>query len=346
MYNEIIEGGSGMQSGKTANSMPQFSNSRGYRVWLIRFALLLGIPVLLYYGYCWGIWGRNILLMQYLFQCNCPPASEETRYPDNVDVIIPACRNINVSTRLSPSGRFLYVREENQGLASAYLLDLQTMERIDVTDQSFSSFLTDDLWFIESGLEDYIMDRITGLQYPIQTFRHWRENAYVNGEPNLDLLVSALHQAEQTFFTRDNDTVIVLISNFPRNLEQSFTFDRSEISGGDSNKVEQFLQENNIDYQIVFANFPHEVVSPGERFIARDDGIYLIDTNQMIAKAPPSLVRGWTSDGRGVIYSSSGRCLIQIGLPFADDTSCSINVPQPVLLLKVPEEYLITTPTP
>lgn len=311
---------------------------RGPRFWLSCLVLLAGLPLLVYYGYCWGIWGRQSLLLQYLFQCNCPPASEEARYPDEVDVIVPACHTVNTFIKLSPSGRFLYMRKEENGLAAADLLDLQTREGINVTDQSFSTFLTDKLWFIEGGVKSYIVDVTNGTQYPITTFRHWQENAYINGTPNLELLVSALQQAQQVILTQNNDTVVVLMSEFPKNLEQNFTFDRSDIPGGDANKVELFLQENNFAYQTVLADFPHEVFSPDGKLIARDDGIYFAETNQMIVKAPTSLVRGWTYDGLSVIYFSASHCLFPISMPFADETACFRRVPQPVLLLNVPDE--------
>ena len=278
--------------------------------------------------------------MQYLFQCSCLVASEQARYPQEVDVIVSACHPGYVE--LSPSGHLLYVREK----ASAYLLDLQTRQRTDVSNQPFSNFLTDDLWFIEGGIEDYIIDRTTGTQYPIKIFRFWQDNAYVNGEPNLELLISALHQAEQVFFTqRNNDKVIVLMSDFRTNPEQSFTFSRSDIPTGEfNNRVRQFLRENSVTYQMVLEDFPHEVVSPDRRFIARDDGIYLAETNQMIVKAPTSLVRGWTNDGRGVIFASN-RCLFRISLP-GIDTGCLRMVPQSVIKLNVPEEYLLPAQTP
>jgi hypothetical protein len=335
-----------MKRTQTENST---TKRRGYRFWPIRIAIFLGLPLLLYFGYCWGVWGRHSLLPQYLFQCSCPPASEEARYPEEVDVIIPACRNIDVTTRLSPSGRFLYIREGNHELASAYFLDLQTMERIEVTDQPFSSFLTDDLWFVESGLEDEIIDRTNGIIYSIQTFRFWRENAYINGEPNLELLVVSLEQAERVFFTqRYNNTVVVLMSDFTTNPNRSFTFSRSDIPMGEFNsRVEQFLQENNIVYQTVREDFPTEVISPDERLVARDKGIYLVATGQKVIEGISSVrVRGWTNDGRSVIHTPyfGGPCLFRIGIPLGDDTTCFIRVSQPVLLLKVPEEYLIQTP--
>lgn len=321
------------------------SKQRGARTWISCLSILLTLPILLYFGYCWGIWGRQSLLLQYLFQCNCPAASEKARYPSSMEVIISACHTANVYISLSPSGRFLYLRKEENGLASAELLDLQTRDKVDVIDQSFSSFLTDDLLLIEGGVGSYIVDITNGTQYPIKTFRFWQENAYVDGTPNLELLASALQQGKKVFYTQNNDVVVVLRSEFPMNLEQNFTFGRIDIPGWDSDRVEQFLQENHIVYQTVLAFFPHEAISSDGRFIARDDGIYLAQTNQRIAEAPISLVKGWTYDNRGVIYASS-RCLFQIGFPFADDTACFRRVPQPVIMVKLPEKYLSSSEVP
>jgi hypothetical protein len=324
---------------------------RGYRNQILYIAILLS-PVLFYYGYCWGLWGRHTLLLQYLFQCNCPVASEEARYPKQVDVIVSACELL--SSRLSPSGRLLFVSEKKNGAARDYLLDLNNMEKTDITGQPYPNFLTDNLWFIENGLEDTITDRTTGKQYPIQTFRYWRKNAYLDGQPNLELLVSSLHQAKQIFFTQTNDTVVVLMFDFPVSPEQNFTFDRSDIPGWDSNRVEKFLLENNITYQTVPEDFREEAVSPNGKFIARTDGIYLIETGQRIAigysiggffhpfRGKYFEVRGWTNDGTGVIYSKFlNPCLIEMGM--MDGVACFFEVPQPVIKLKVPEQYLLPT---
>lgn len=272
-------------------------------------------------------------------------------------MIIPACQPVKI--HLLPSGQFLQITENNSGATSTYLLDLQTTEKIEVTNQQFTEFLTDDLGFIEDGIEDYIVERETGRQYPIPIFRFWRDNAYVNGEPNLELLVSALRQAEHIFFTQNNDTVIVLMPSFQTNLGQNFTFDRSDIIGGDPDKVEQFLQGNKIVYQTVLANFPDEAVSRDRRFVARPDGIYLVETRQKIIEGfsfsksyraysgKYFAIRGWTSDGSGAIYSSFLLpCLIETKFIFLDDTGCFIDVPQPVIKLKVPEQYLLSQETP
>ena len=176
-------------------------------------------------------------------------------------------------TRLSPSRRFLYVREEKLGTAFAYILDLTRMERIKVSDESFSSFLTDDLWFVENGLEDYIFDQKTGTKYPIQKFVYSNPEAEINGETNLFLLAESLRQAKDVFLIgASTDTVVALVSDFHTRPERNFTADRFDIPDFDT---EQFLQANHIAYRTILPDFPDEVLSPDGRFIARADGIYL-----------------------------------------------------------------------
>src|ERR1044071_8673701 len=95
------------------------------KVWII-LACLVGFSILSYYGYCFGIWGRHSLLLQYLFQCKCPAGTEERRYPKEIDVLVSACRRSWVD--LSPSGRFLAVAayQSDNTLNLTYLLNLQT----------------------------------------------------------------------------------------------------------------------------------------------------------------------------------------------------------------------------
>jgi hypothetical protein len=317
---------------KLTNSFRQ----RELELLIISLCVILASPFLFKHGYCWGWWRRHSLLLQHYFQCQCPAASEETRYPEEVDVIISACRESYVA--LSPSGRLLYVREKD----FSYLLDLQTSRRTDVSNQPYSTFLTDDVGFIEYP-ESYIVDLTTGKQYPIQQFRYSRPDAQVNGDTDLLLLVEHLQQADKVYFIDDSDTVVALASDFRTNLKQNFIANKYDLPDF---RMEKFLQLNNITYRSITIRYPHEVLSPNGRLIARDNGIYLGETNQMIVKAPVSFVRGWTSDGHGVIYAVSDRCLLQLALPMGDDSWCEIEVPQPVLLLNVPEEYLVSTQTP
>jgi len=339
------------------------SKQRGYRFWIGCFILLLGLP-LLYYGYCWGWWGRQSLLLQYLFQCNCPPASEETRYPEAVDVVVPACRYSG--SILSPSGRLLYVTEHNSKFSSTYLLDLQSNEKIPFTiGEGSNYFLTDDLLFLslEYGHEgykggDYILVRTTGKQYPIQYFTSLRKDAlYANGDLNLEVLAMELQDAENVYLL-DNKIIVALISDFQASPESNFYIDRTTLPGHDPNRAEQFLQQNHIDFRAVPGGFQEEAVSPDGRFIARADGIYLAGSGEKVVEAYPekgllrsyygkyfSVPRGWTSDSSGVIYSKfMDSCLLE--LPSYEGGTCSISVPQPLIKLRMPEEYLSPTKTP
>src|ERR1051325_5952807 len=65
------------------------------------------VTALLYWSWCWDWWGQENRLMQYLFQCQSPRASEEARYPDNVDVLVSACDDPYYNGfSVSPSGRY------------------------------------------------------------------------------------------------------------------------------------------------------------------------------------------------------------------------------------------------
>jgi hypothetical protein len=327
---------------------------RGYHFGIILFALLLGLPLLFYYGYCWGLWGRSSLLLQYLFQCNCPVTSEQARYPDGVKVIVSACKYH--SSILSPSGRLLYVQEEESRITSTYLLDLQTDEKtLFALPEGSNYFLTDELIFHTLyGSDEYLLDIITGKQYPINRFAQLRSDAYVNGELNVSILAEELRKSKDVFLI-DDDNIIALIPDFDKYPERNINIRRGDFPGREANRAEQFLQQYGIAYQRVYQNFvprfPNEVISQDGKLVARGDGIYSVETGQRIvgriSASRDWAVRGWTYDGSAVIYSYfQNPCVIRSNFGFFDSTLCFLKVPQPVVKLKVPEEYLTPTQTP
>jgi hypothetical protein len=113
--------------------------------------------------------------------------------------------------------------------SSTHLLDFRTNEKIPfVIGLGSNSFLTDDLLFLslnygqadyEGG--DYISDRTTGKQYPIQRFVSLRKDAYVNSEPNLEVLANELRDAKDVFLVV-NSMIIALSSNFQTSPERNF----------------------------------------------------------------------------------------------------------------------------
>ncbi|MFT3891840.1 MAG: hypothetical protein QM730_09430 [Anaerolineales bacterium] len=347
---------------KTTQSTITFlSKKRKLNSCLLRFLGIVGVALLFYYGYCWGLWGRRSLLLQYLFQCNCPPANENARYPDEVDVIVSACSYAGAI--LSPTGNLLYVREGARyadTFSSMCFLDLRTNKKTPffIGNGSYS-FLTDNLLFlqVDYGHDEYksgyyILDRTTGKQYPIQPFIFLRDDAYINSEPNLEVLATELREAKDVYLI-DNvfKTIVALKSDYQESPEHSFYF--HDLPGYDTDRGEQFLQGIGVDYYVVPGLFQKEALSPDGRFIAREDGIYLAGSGKKIIEAYTAegitgkyfSVRGWTYDSSSVIYQKFlDACLLE--LPSYDGGVCTIPVPQPLIKLKVPQEYLLPKQTP
>jgi hypothetical protein len=279
--------------------------------------------------------------------------SEEARYPDEEDVIVSACRYR--SSVFSPSGHLLAIYEKEPANASPYLLDLQTGETIppSLPEKSGVSFLTDNLLYISLSYEEnYVLDRTTEKQYPIYRFLLSRPNAYIGSDIDPVLLAEILQQAKYVFFREGDDSIVSLDPNFPTSAENNFLIERFDIPGNNPNRTEQFLKEYNIAHETIPVAYPDKIFSPDGRFVALSDGIYWVQTGQRIIEGPTISrfyrpysgkyfdVRGWTYDSRAVVYSELfNPCLIETTL-ITIDPVCFIKVPQPLIKLKVPEEYL------
>jgi hypothetical protein len=206
----------------------------------------IDVPILLYYGYCWGRWGRQSLLLQYLFQCKCPPHREEARYPEAVDVLVSAC--LESWVELSPSGRLLSVREKDAGFVSTYIFDLQTGEKIPMPlPKGGFNYLSDSLSYVQFTYEEiYIFDRTTGDQYLLRRFSALRPDAMEGGNANPILLAETLQRAKFVFFREYDGTIIALDPDFPASSENNVLIERFDIPGEDFYRTEQFLKENKI----------------------------------------------------------------------------------------------------
>ncbi len=310
-----------------------------------------GGTFLLYYGYCWGWWGRSNLLLQFIFQCKCPLSSNEFRYADYIDVILPACEYDNIL--ISPNGKLLYVENNKE----SYFWNLQTGEKkLHTIPEGSRYFLTDELLFLRldhnNGIEggEYILNLTTGVQYPIQRFSKFYPDAYNNGKVNIEILAQKLKVKEQIYLV--NDVIIALDTNI--SSENNFLTGWFDIP---SDQIENFLLTYEISFiQIyVYPDYISEYKSPNGRFFIREeDGIYLIETNEKIVDENLMVKNdsyygwdfsfyGWLYDSSGVFYAvpfGHGRCLLSFWLPGMDGSECLIEVPQPVLKLKVPQEYL------
>lgn len=308
-----------------------------------------------YIGYCWGWWGRNSLFLQYLFQCECSLSNAESRYPEQIDVILPACQYDTFI--MSPSGRFLYVEKKESRNNTGYFWNLQTNEKKTYTiPEGDKYFLTDDLLFLRldygDGIEggEYILDITNGKQYHIRKFKEFHPDIYNNGKVNIEILAQKLREKKQIYLV--NDVVIALDANI--SSENNFLTGWFDLP---SNQIENFLSTYNISFVNIYINpdYISEYKSPNNKFFLQEgDGIYLAETNQKIVnetlKIKNNSYYGWDFSAYGWLYNSSGviyaipygfgRCLFSYKFPFMDGSSCFIEVSQPVLLLKVPQEYL------
>jgi hypothetical protein len=317
-----------------------FLKQRGTRIGLMCLVVFSTLPFLLYFGYCWGWWGRDSLLLQYYFQCKCPSGSEKARYPKEVEILVSPCNLRYV--KLSPGGRFLYLDEDRDGRTS--LLDLETGQQTPIPE--ITDFMTDNMAFKMhingGGSEDvFVIDIATGQQYPIRYFRDLQPNAYRDGQLNRQMLIDTLQQAQEIYMVNFENSIIVLMSKFPTNTEKNFLLDRGDLDG-DALKVplKKFLADNSIHYTVLTGVFLTQTVSPDGRFIARDDGIYLVATGQkIVAGLPRLLVMGWVSDGSGAIYTAWDEpCWPGFSIS-GIFSACEIRVTQPVIKLKVPVSY-------
>ncbi len=278
------------------------------------------------------------MLLQYIFQCSCPLSSNEFRYPDRVDVLIPACHSNKIS--LAPSGNFLFISTKDKN----YTLDLRTGKTtyLPISSSKSSHFLEMPFYFLTDtlvlhsyyGVDEYIFDVINGEKYQIRKISNL----------NFDNLIQSLHSAKSVFLI-DGDKVVALMQD----TSNSFTFDIFNISDNSflqtEKETEDFLRENQVYYIPLYSYLksPNEIISFNNKFIARDDGIYSGVSNKKIIEAYDNSfsIYGWLYNDTGVIYAKPfGSCLIRYWFPLMDGSNCLIRVPQPVLKLKVPQEYL------
>lgn len=275
--------------------------------------------------------------------------SEEWRYPTDIDVVVSACTYR--SSILSQSGRLFYVREEKNGVVSSYLLNFETNEKRPLVLPNGSNyFLTDNLVFHSLyGDDEYVLDIDSGNIHLLQRFRY-----YVNGNLDTEKLVDELQKASSVFLI-NNDNILSLGVGFPNQFDSNFVIDRGDLPGRESDRLDNFLEDHNIVFTKIVQDFvpryPNEVISPEGRFIAQGDGIHIVETGQQIAgKGSPWIrgwgsVRGWTPNGSAVIYSYFLKpCVFQA--PGFDGTVCVLKVPQPVLKINMPEEYLLPASLP
>jgi hypothetical protein len=313
--------------------------TRGCLTLLLGSFLLLG---LLYWGYCWGWWGRENLALQYLFQCQCPPASERVRYRP-FTLLVSACRQPFLYDR-SPNGRML-VFTERRSPQTIQLLDLETRQThaLDVRGTKPTlRFLTDHLLVARSfiGLERHytLLDRSGTRRVALPSIKVWRD-------PLDPPTLARLQQMDQVIalpvtavsyelvalghdpFAHPEDNLVLVPSEYDDRERMLQQFDAAGIA------------YHQLPLPVTTGRVQGVPYAPSGRFWADHEGIALAATGERIVALgdtafAPNRRGGWVLDERAVIYQRGTRHVIDLGLAFH-----FFPVTHPLLLLEVPEEY-------
>ena len=309
-----------------------------------RTLLSFGVGALLmggfYTGYCWGGLGRNVLPFQYLLQCQCPPASEAVRYR-HFTVLAPACHAPDVHT-MSPSGRTLVV-ETHQHRQQVVRIDLQqqhqTLLPFDTTTLSQVYTIDDYRFFVRLTLRSgyQVYDLQTATTTPVDWVFADEQDARVQ---------RILQQAREVWFF--GNEILALATNYTQDPQQNIVL-------YNLSRTEEVIQEQfrtlGIAYEEVQPPYQTGPVygarySPDGRFYALHDGVYDATTEERLMDTDLPIFDdvegyravGWVAGQRSIVYAA--------GTPYLFDNRNDLlfpytwfPVPQPVLLLELPEEF-------
>jgi hypothetical protein len=307
--------------------------------------LLLLAPILLYSSWCWGWWGLGNPWLQYFFDCRCPAASEPSRYPPSVEVVVSACREPTI-LGLSPSGRYMTV-DVHAPQRERYNLDFQTGAVEDLPTNYDFVYLTDDLWVMSDGIDAFLVDRETRAQTPFTVLSPNRVpgGELADGTGNPEALLPLFRSTSQIFVGSDKVLVVEgrLTSASPPGhyiFSQGWWWpERLFVSGG---ALQQFLDAHQIAYHLLLRQIAYTWPSHSGEYAAYWDGIVRTQTGERVVEnyrpggvnfdVPPY---GWAFEDRGVLLSPLTRWLIDIRL-FGSVLIQAGRVPMPLLLLKAP----------
>jgi hypothetical protein len=292
----------------------------------------------LYWTYCWGWWGQHRLL-QLLFECSCPAASEEARYPERVDVLFPACAAPWVSSS-SPSGRYTLVALKNSSYHS-YLYDQKTGKLTPNPFPGVVYFLNDE-WALliehftnHAERDNYYIYDIGGRKLVQLNKVQLTENHAVVDPGELE----AFRMADQVYLM--GGSAIALAKDFAQHLEANFILGGA---GTSREEIRKILSEHGINLPDNSALDPlHEFVSHNGLFKYNFGNIDLVAEKRTIREGYEGYSfygQWWAYEDRGVVLEST-QTIYLVG----EEASIFINpkffpIPQPILLLKVPKEYL------
>jgi len=329
-----------MSSKKT---LPTDTNAKKSETRIERFPIIFAIiivtifvsPHLIQFGYCQGWWLKSNPWAYYWWLCDCNPEFEESLYPENVDVVVSACYDPQRAT-LSPNGRYMIF---GSGSGKSYLLDLVTGDK--------------KTWPRHAGWQPPMMGFRTNTLVFVSEFRNWKLVDVTDGS-NIDLIeleapgdksssipeetLQALQKADRVLVF--GNTALVLNAHPKQYPHKNYViFSAKE-------HLQTILSENGIDYERVVSCWNgSSCLSHNDRLRATSTKISTVD-GQLLTEhtkvpsyrdgVPGRIMLGWAHDDSGVyLQFNPSSYIIEGGFvsPYL------YHLPQPIIKLKVPEEY-------
>ncbi len=114
---------------------------------LIALAIFIVGVVVVYNGARWsyyqGWWGKQNPIARYLWLCDAPPGFEQTLYPENVEILVPACENLVGSSHRPTyfTSDKKYLRVDHYLESSGYWVEIAT-KQITTTRPSYVQYFT------------------------------------------------------------------------------------------------------------------------------------------------------------------------------------------------------------
>jgi hypothetical protein len=262
----------------------------------------------------------------------------------------PACEHVAI--QVSPEGRVALVRQLRSREGVAYFLDLVTGEVVEFKSVDNVEFLTDELLLVPYPKgQPYLLNRQTLERYSISRLYPERlpDGVLENGDINPNALLPILDRAGQIFIW--DDWLVTVESHTTRDTSSNYLVSESNLFGESANGdlLRHFLYENEIPYLTSYRRYyPEGMPSHTGALLARDDGIYLASTGERIVEgfSAPSygylVPAGWAYNDRGVVLHPGEVFLLDL-TRISLYLGRHILVPQPVLMLKVPDEYFTAT---
>lgn len=286
------------------------------RVWIrispfVGALTVLSLLWLVYWSWCWGWWGRNNLWLQYFFQCACPSISEQARFPTQSEVLVSGCQD--ESTKQAILSQML-----NAGFVGGYHIAKN--------------------WWIGRSVNDYVIVNPTNGSFAVPKY------TFTQGVALDPTILELIQKAKNVYWQQDLGILLALSS-----METPGSGGSIVLTSQDDTPLSRELLRNQISLELSINGTPYDTVGSWGTVISRNrlflyrGGIRLVAGDKLIVDGSELAGRffavGWAESERGALLEGNNS-LYLYGGGFQVVVPTGPVVPQPILLLRVPVEYL------